>query len=122
MYLAEDFYNEEIKSYENEALEILKIETSLKVIDLFLEKLEEIKENNGVEITENKAKEIINTIGFELKEYKINGKMLYMPIRISITGKVHGPELPKVISILGKESCIKRIKQTKDFIESKIKI
>jgi len=122
MYLAEDFYIEKIESYEDAALEILKTETGLKVIDLFLKKLEENKETDKDEITEDKAKEIINEISNELKEYKINGKMLYMPIRASVTGKVHGPELPKVISILGAGCCIERVKQTKDFIENKIKI
>ena len=42
-----------------------------------------------------------------------------MPIRASLTGKVHGPDLPKIISILGKEECIERISQTSVFLKDK---
>ncbi len=38
------------------------------------------------------------------------GKELYMPIRAALTGNLHGPELPLVIDILGRESCIERLR------------
>lgn len=37
------------------------------------------------------------------------GKMLYMPIRIKITGQMHGPELPDTIHLLGKETILNRL-------------
>ncbi|MCK5761875.1 MAG: glutamate--tRNA ligase [Candidatus Izimaplasma sp.] len=37
------------------------------------------------------------------------GKMLYMPLRISTTASMHGPDLPQVLSILGKEIVIERL-------------
>ena len=57
-------------------------------------------------------------IGESLKELKIKGKFLYMPIRVSITGKTHGPELPRVISILGLKNCIQRVNQTLEYIKN----
>ena len=45
-----------------------------------------------------------------LKAENIKGKMLYMPIRAALTGQMHGPELPKVMSILGLDRCILRLK------------
>ncbi|WP_379971366.1 glutamate--tRNA ligase [Ectobacillus sp. sgz5001026] len=37
------------------------------------------------------------------------GKKLFMPIRVAATGEEHGPELPNVIKLLGKEKVINRI-------------
>ena len=45
------------------------------------------------------------------KETKINGKGLYMPIRIALTGREHGPELYCVVNILGIHTCRKRIER-----------
>ena len=39
----------------------------------------------------------------------VKGKMLYMPIRIKVTGVMHGPELPDTIYLLGKELVLKRL-------------
>ena len=36
--------------------------------------------------------------------------MLYMPIRVKVTGSMHGPELPNTIYLLGKEKVLKRLK------------
>ena len=35
--------------------------------------------------------------------------MLYMPIRIKVSGLMHGPELPDTIYLLGKEKVIERL-------------
>ena len=45
------------------------------------------------------------------KETGIMGKNLWMPLRIALTGKMHGPDLPVIAEILGKEKCRKFIKQ-----------
>jgi nondiscriminating glutamyl-tRNA synthetase len=37
------------------------------------------------------------------------GKKLFMPIRVATTGETHGPELPKAISLLGKETVLARL-------------
>ena len=37
------------------------------------------------------------------KETGIKGKNLFMPIRVGVTGQVHGPELPETIELLGRE-------------------
>ena len=39
------------------------------------------------------------------KQTGIKGKQLWMPIRVALTGQVHGPELPGVAEILGLEKC-----------------
>jgi len=121
---ARDLLTGKISCYEDEALEILRLDTSNKVINVFLNMLEKLActtadaEDEDL-LDEEKAKMIINETGAVLKNENIKGKLLYMPIRASLTGKVHGPDLPKIISILGKEECIERISQTSAFLKDK---
>lgn len=71
-----------------------------KTLKVFIETINSVQDN----ITFDSAKDIIN----KTKEISGNkGQDLFMPIRIAITGNEHGPELNKIISILGK----KRIKE-----------
>ena len=39
------------------------------------------------------------------------GKLLFMPIRVALTGEQSGPELPKVINLLGQEEVVRRFKR-----------
>ncbi len=48
----------------------------------------------------------INTLGEKLS---LKGKQLFWPIRMALSNRAHGPDLGLVMSLLGKESCIKRI-------------
>lgn len=42
---------------------------------------------------------------------KAKGKNLFMPIRIALTGKEHGPELKRLFSVLGKNRIQKRLER-----------
>ncbi len=118
--LVEEFFSDNVKEYTPEALDILKIQSSKIVIEKFKLKLINIECLKGNltnsfkknDIDELEAKNLINELVAELKDEKIAGKNLYMPIRAALTGKTHGPELPKIISILGIEGCKKRLEQT----------
>ena len=123
---AGDLFANKILCYEGEAMEMLEPDTAKKVIKVFLGFLE--KSDTSAEsmqdedfISEEKAKMIINETGAILKNESIKGKFLYMPIRASLTGKVHGPDLPKIISILGKKECIDRITQSTSLPKENIK-
>ncbi|HDT5230826.1 TPA: glutamate--tRNA ligase [Staphylococcus aureus] len=59
------------------------------------------------------AAEIKKTIKEVQKETGIKGKQLFMPIRVAVTGQMHGPELPNTIEVLGKEKVLNRLKQYK---------
>ena len=48
------------------------------------------------------------------KEHGIKGKNLFMGSRIILTGQMHGPDLPKTMEVLGKETCLNRIKYVKN--------
>ncbi|MCF6158163.1 MAG: glutamate--tRNA ligase [wastewater metagenome] len=45
------------------------------------------------------------------KQTGAKGKGLYLPVRIALTGREHGPELYSIINILGIETCKKRIER-----------
>jgi len=117
-----DFFEEKIMEYSREAEEILKLESSKTVLENFLEVLESewksFDNNPDMNFNEDQGKKLINKIGEQLKNLNIKGKYLYMPIRVSVTGKTHGPELPKVISLLGLKNCIQRVSQTLEYIKN----
>ena len=84
-----------------EAVAILKEETFPLVLKTFREKIISLPE-----LTPEGVKTLLKAI---TKELKLGGKQVYMPIRIALTGQMHGPELFYLIPILGKELCFKRI-------------
>jgi nondiscriminating glutamyl-tRNA synthetase len=44
------------------------------------------------------------------KQQGRKGKELFMPVRAALTGRTHGPELPLVAEMLGKDRCIARLR------------
>ena len=40
------------------------------------------------------------------KKTGVKGKNLFMPIRIAVSGQMHGPELGETIELLGKEKAL----------------
>jgi nondiscriminating glutamyl-tRNA synthetase len=99
------FHGPEAPAPEGEALEILKGEQVLGVLDVFAGKLKELEE-----ITTDNTKVLLKQI---TKELKLGGKQVYMPIRIALTGQMHGPELYDIIPLLGLENVLSRLEHTK---------
>lgn len=95
------FFDDEIAPENNETLEVLKGEQVPQLMDTLI-----LKVNEAEAIDEEFGNSIFKIIG---KETKIKGKKLFMPIRVMLTGQMHGPELFDIIPILGKEKIIKRI-------------
>lgn len=95
------FFNEEI-TISKENKEFLNSDENIpKVIKAYKEEIEKITEWN----TENIA-EVINIVK---EKTGVKGKLLYMPIRIKISGVEHGPELPDEIYLIGKEKVLERL-------------
>ena len=72
--------------------------------DLFsfwIDKLEKIKEINETTIN--------NLIQDSIKKLNISGKNLFIPLRIGLINKIHGPDLSTIITILGVKESIKRL-------------
>jgi nondiscriminating glutamyl-tRNA synthetase len=60
------------------------------------------------EITEEKAHDLLKTIQDRLG---IRGRPLMMPIRAAVTGKTHGPELIKILTMIDRETMLRRLEQ-----------
>lgn len=79
---------------------------SQEVITLFEGALQKCSEEITVENVEAITKEISGATG-------LKGKALFMPMRASLTGLTHGPELKRVLPILGKAMALRWIAENK---------
>ncbi|MDD4801322.1 MAG: glutamate--tRNA ligase [Syntrophomonas sp.] len=91
------FFREAV--FEEEALQILKEETAITVLEYFKEELPQLSEFA-------EAKEFIKAL---VKKLGLKAKNVYMPLRSALSGQTHGPELPFLILIWGREECLRRI-------------
>ena len=92
-----------------EMKEILADETVPAVTALFAQKM------NELEVVDFAAvKAIFKAIG---KELKVGGKKVFMPLRIVTTGQMHGPDLAKMIPIIGRERILARMARTLDALK-----
>lgn len=89
---------------EGEALEVLKGEQVPEVLALFRRKVQEAEE-----LSEDNVKVLLKQL---MKELKLKGKFVYMPVRVALTGQMHGPELYDIIPLLGRENILKRLEIT----------
>lgn len=87
---------------ENECIEFLKSDEGIEqTLINFKQEIEKISEWNVATINEaiHRVKELTG----------VKGKMLYMPIRIAVSGMMHGPDLNETIYLLGKETVLNRL-------------
>lgn len=95
-----NFFNDDLTLNE-ECIEFMKDESIPNTIEVFKKEIESIEDwtvdniNNAINDTKDKA--------------NVKGKILYMPIRIKVSGIMHGPELPNTIHLIGKEEVLKRL-------------
>jgi nondiscriminating glutamyl-tRNA synthetase len=98
--LTEMFFKKEI-DYSEEAKAVLAEEQVPEVLKAFAEEISSLEEFSADEI-KAATKAVQKATGQK-------GKKLFMPIRVATTGETHGPELPKAISLLGKETVLARL-------------
>lgn len=97
------FFNEKVEFENEEAAQVLQDSDVPAVINSFCEKL------RGLEAVDSSSvKALLKSI---TKELKLGGKKVFMPIRVMLTGKMHGPDLDKIIALIGREKILSRIKQ-----------
>ncbi|MCB8815645.1 glutamate--tRNA ligase [Desulfosporosinus shakirovi] len=89
---------------EGEALEVLKGEQVPSVLTLFREKVQ------GTELLSGETVKVL--LKQMTKELKLGGKFVYMPVRVALTGQMHGPELYDIIPLLGLKNVLGRITVT----------
>lgn len=91
------FFNEHPELGEAEK-EVLAGETVPLVLTAFKAQLETL---DGLDTPAIKA-----AIKAVQKETGVKGKNLFMPIRVAVSGQMHGPELAETIELLGKEKVL----------------
>ena len=43
------------------------------------------------------------------KGLKVKGKFVYMPIRVAVTGVMHGPDLNVIVALMGRDKVLARL-------------
>ena len=105
---AKMFFVEEV-NYLDETIKILDSPNSKIVLEAVKKAIEEVDE-----VTEEYVKDLLKKLQ---KETKVKGKEFFLPIRVAITGEDHGPELVKIIPLLGKDKVINRLKKAINLIK-----
>ena len=100
------FFDETVE-YREECKEIIESALSGELINSFKKNVEKVDI-----INKETYVEIMKAV---MKETKIKGKKLFMPVRVLVTGKTNGPDLDKTLILIGREKILKRIEQ---FIKS----
>jgi nondiscriminating glutamyl-tRNA synthetase len=90
-----------------ETQEIMKLDSNSRLFDELIDSLAEVQC-----LTSAEFKSLIREIQ---KRTKIKGKSLYMPLRLALTGQLHGPELFVFSEILGVEEMTRRFSAAKEF-------
>ena len=97
----EYFFDYNIESEENK--KIINQATSQKVLKEFNIQISLAKTLNSEQF-----KDIMKSVQTKTK---IKGKELWMPIRIALTGRMHGPDLGEIIEQIGLETCRARVNE-----------
>ncbi|MGX4687539.1 glutamate--tRNA ligase [Vagococcus sp. JNUCC 83] len=94
------FFNDTL-TFDDAAKEVLSDEQVPEVLEAFKAQLNELDEFDVPTI-----KKAIKAVQ---KETGAKGKKLFMPIRVAVSGQMHGPELAETILLLGKEQATEHI-------------
>jgi nondiscriminating glutamyl-tRNA synthetase len=87
---------------ETEAVEILDDPDTQRVLDALLSELEKC-----IELSLENVRDMIKSAG---ENAGVTGKPLYLAVRAAVSGRTHGPALPGMMAVLGKDKVIQRIK------------
>jgi nondiscriminating glutamyl-tRNA synthetase len=80
-----------------ETLALLRDEQAVRVLRAMAARL---REQGNADVENMQA--LFKTVG---RETEVKGKLLYMPVRIALTGSMHGPEIPQIMAVLGAGRC-----------------
>lgn len=95
------FVGETVEFENAEAKAVLQEEQVPQVIAALREKLAEMDT-----LEPSRVKKALKAI---TKETKLGGRKVFMPVRVALTGQMHGPDIDYIIAILGKELVEKRL-------------
>ncbi|HHW42759.1 MAG TPA: glutamate--tRNA ligase [Desulfotomaculum sp.] len=97
------FFAAEVPPADGEARSVLAGEQVPAVLRAVAEKVRAVDE-----LDEEVARAMLKKLPRELG---LGGKKVYMPLRVALTGRTHGPELYQVIPLLGREKVLERVER-----------
>jgi nondiscriminating glutamyl-tRNA synthetase len=100
-----DLFYQDTPELNEEAALVLAEETVPAVLDAFRSVIEAASEED---FTIGNMKSLIKAVQ---EQTGIKGKELFMPIRIALTGQMHGPDLNGTIWLLGRNKVIERLQR-----------
>lgn len=103
--LSELFFADSLK-YNEEEKQILSEEQVPEVLKSFYDEVAAIEDYS--------AESIKGSLKAVQKQTGHKGKKLFMPVRVAITGSIHGPDLANTLFLLGKEKVLGRLQNVLD--------
>ncbi|MDD3268074.1 MAG: glutamate--tRNA ligase [Syntrophomonadaceae bacterium] len=94
-------------TYENEAKQLLGEEGVLQILEAFGDGL-------GESMPVDEVKSYLKRL---TKELKLKPKNVFMPVRCALSGSMHGPDLPSMISFWGRKETLRRLQQSLEMIK-----
>ena len=98
---AKVFFTEDYAPENEETAAVLAEETAPAVLAMFRDELTALDE-----VTPDTVQPLFKKIQ---KGLKVKGKFVYMPIRVAITGVMHGPDLNVIVALMGREKVLDRL-------------
>lgn len=99
------FQGENAQPLDEEGKAVLAEETVPQVLDLFAEKMAALDD-----ITPGGVKDALKAIR---KETGLSGAKVFMPVRLALTGCQHGPDIDKLVALMGRDILNKRLAQAR---------
>ena len=90
-------------AFEPEADAVLAQPSAKPVCDAFASALESLAEWRAESI-----KSALQSVGSRLG---VKGRDLFQPVRVALTGRTHGPELPVIVEWIGRERAVARLRR-----------
>jgi nondiscriminating glutamyl-tRNA synthetase len=101
--LSELFFRETVEPEDDEARAVLAEETAPGVLSAFRKGAAAL---DDASFTVDSIKAVIKSVQAETG---VKGKGLFMPIRVALTGQVHGPDLNETVRLLGRSRVLSRL-------------
>jgi nondiscriminating glutamyl-tRNA synthetase len=94
---------EDEPAFEPDAKAALASESAPRLCEVLAEEFRQLAEWNAETV-----KSAIQSAG---REVGVKGRELFQPVRAALTGRTHGPELPRIAELLGRERAIERLRE-----------
>ena len=99
LFLSDTVFLEE--GHEEELKAVLKEASVPTVLAAFRDKVAAMEE-----VVPDTVKAAIKAV---MKEHDLKGKFVFMPIRVALTGQMHGPDLNNIVTLIGKDKTLQRL-------------